>query len=55
MRRSAILAALAVSIGISLATAAEPDQLAYVPSSTKKVCRTGRSIAFMTPRQNASA
>jgi hypothetical protein len=39
MRGSAILSAFAVTIGISSATAAEREQLAYVPNSTKKVCQ----------------
>ena len=39
MRLSVILSALAAGIGISSATAAEPDELAYVPNSTKTVCQ----------------
>jgi hypothetical protein len=39
MRLSMILSPLALAFVLTSATAAEPDQLAYVPNSTKKVCQ----------------
>ncbi len=39
MRLSIIIAPLAANIGISSAIAADPDELVYVPNSTKKVCQ----------------
>jgi hypothetical protein len=39
MRVSIILSALVAGIGIPSATAAEPDELVYVPASTKRVCQ----------------
>lgn len=39
MRLSVIISALAVAIGLSSATAADPDEMAYMPNSTKKVCQ----------------
>jgi hypothetical protein len=44
MRQSLILAAVAVSVSLSSATAADSNKLVYVPNSTEKVCQlTGDS------------
>jgi len=55
MRISGILSVLALGIGISSAAAAQPDELVYVPNSTKKVCQlTGdfdRAIGIPTLSQ----
>src|SRR5947208_3596444 len=39
MRLAVILSALAAGLGLSAAPAGDPDELVYVPNSTKKVCQ----------------